>query len=101
MDVNPTPDNVPAAAGQQIHTEANIEKVAAPFPVGMTYTCPMHPEVRQEHQGHCPECGTTLEPETPSLGDDGNAEPGRTRGCRTGGPLGGISVLPARLDVAG
>lgn len=34
------------------------------------YTCPMHPEVRQDHPGTCPKCGMTLEPETPSL-DDG------------------------------
>jgi Cu+-exporting ATPase len=26
------------------------------------YTCPMHPEVRQEHPGSCPTCGMTLEP---------------------------------------
>jgi P-type Cu+ transporter len=25
------------------------------------YTCPMHPEVRQDHPGHCPICGMTLE----------------------------------------
>ncbi len=26
------------------------------------YTCPMHPEVRQDHPGSCPECGMALEP---------------------------------------
>ena len=26
------------------------------------YTCPMHPEVRQERPGACPECGMALEP---------------------------------------
>ncbi len=25
------------------------------------YTCPMHPEVQQEHPGDCPKCGMTLE----------------------------------------
>jgi Cu+-exporting ATPase len=25
------------------------------------YTCPMHPEVQQEHPGHCPKCGMALE----------------------------------------
>jgi Cu+-exporting ATPase len=29
---------------------------------GMIYTCPMHPEVRQEGPGACPECGMALEP---------------------------------------
>jgi Cu+-exporting ATPase len=26
------------------------------------YTCPMHPEVHQDHPGNCPKCGMTLEP---------------------------------------
>jgi Cu+-exporting ATPase len=31
-------------------------------PQGRTvYTCPMHPEVQQEHPGNCPKCGMTLE----------------------------------------
>ena len=32
----------------------------------MTYTCPMHPEVRQEGPGSCPKCGMALEPVTPA-----------------------------------
>ncbi|MBT8061541.1 MAG: copper-transporting ATPase, partial [Gammaproteobacteria bacterium] len=28
------------------------------------YTCPMHPNVRQEGPGDCPECGMALEPES-------------------------------------
>jgi P-type Cu+ transporter len=31
----------------------------------MTYTCPMHPEVRQEGPGACPKCGMALEPVEP------------------------------------
>ena len=30
------------------------------------YTCPMHPEIRQQGQGSCPKCGMALEPETVS-----------------------------------
>ena len=26
------------------------------------YTCPMHPEVQQDHAGNCPKCGMALEP---------------------------------------
>lgn len=37
------------------------------------FTCPMHPEVRQEGPGSCPLCGMALEPEAPSL-DDGDEE---------------------------
>ena len=39
-------------------------------PEGTIYTCPMHPEIRQEGPGSCPICGMALEPETFSL-DDG------------------------------
>ena len=28
----------------------------------VTYTCPMHPEVRQVGPGVCPKCGMALEP---------------------------------------
>ncbi len=37
-----------------------------PEPVipGAIYTCPMHPEIRQEGPGSCPICGMALEPET-------------------------------------
>jgi P-type Cu+ transporter len=28
----------------------------------MIYTCPMHPEIEQDHLGACPKCGMTLEP---------------------------------------
>ena len=41
---------------------------------GTIYTCPMHPEIRQDHPGDCPKCGMTLEPEMPALGDDDNPE---------------------------
>jgi Cu+-exporting ATPase len=49
----------------------------APLPqaaAGAIFTCPMHPEVRQDHPGNCPKCGMTLEPEMPSLADDDNPE---------------------------
>jgi Cu+-exporting ATPase len=34
------------------------------------YTCPMHPEVQQDHPGNCPKCGMTLEPKTVRAGAD-------------------------------
>ena len=33
---------------------------------GRVYTCPMHPEVRQEVPGSCPKCGMALEPLAPT-----------------------------------
>jgi len=40
------------------------------------YTCPMHPEVQQDHPGTCPKCGMALELRTVTAGaeDEGNAE---------------------------
>jgi P-type Cu+ transporter len=37
----------------------------------MIYTCPMHPEIEQDHPGNCPKCGMTLEPKTIGAGDEG------------------------------
>ena len=41
---------------------------------GTIYTCPMHPEIRQNHAGVCPKCGMTLEPEMPSSNDGESPE---------------------------
>ena len=48
------------------------KKPPAPVaPAGTIYTCPMHPEFRQDGPGSCPICGMALEPELP----DANAGP--------------------------
>lgn len=60
-DHHPTPP-APASAA-----------VMAPA-AGTVYTCPMHPEIRQDHPGNCPKCGMTLEPVLPGLEDDENPE---------------------------
>ena len=44
-----------------------------PVAPGTMYTCPMHPEIRQQGPGDCPICGMGLEPEEVSL-DDGPSE---------------------------
>jgi len=36
----------------------------------MIYTCPMHPEIEQDHPGACPKCGMTLESKTVGAGDE-------------------------------
>ena len=45
------------------HSSAMESAAAAP---GTVYTCPMHPQIRQDHPGACPICGMTLEPLLPS-----------------------------------
>ena len=45
-----------------------------PAAAGTIYTCPMHPEIRQEHPGNCPKCGMSLETMVPDIDDDDNPE---------------------------
>jgi Cu+-exporting ATPase len=49
-------------AAPQRYLNPRVE--AAPAIPGAIYTCPMHPEIRQEGPGSCPICGMALEPET-------------------------------------
>ncbi len=37
-------------------------KAPAPAKAGAIYTCPMHPQIRQQGPGSCPICGMALEP---------------------------------------
>ena len=46
----------------------------ADAPEGAIWTCPMHPEVRQDHPGACPICGMALEPEMVSHDTGPSAE---------------------------
>jgi Cu+-exporting ATPase len=47
------------AAPKQAPTKASAASpLAASEPL---YTCPMHPEIRQDHPGSCPKCGMSLE----------------------------------------
>jgi Cu+-exporting ATPase len=52
---------------------------SSPAAPGAIYTCPMHPEIRQDHPGSCPKCGMTLEPLIPELEEDENPELGDFR----------------------
>src|SRR6266581_2485690 len=36
----------------------------------ITYTCPMHPQIEQDHPGNCPICGMTLEPKNVVAGSE-------------------------------
>jgi Cu+-exporting ATPase len=57
------------SAGCKAKFEADADRYlspqarAEPVPEGTIYTCPMHPEVRQEGPGSCPICGMALEPD--------------------------------------
>ena len=45
-----------------------------PVPAGTIYTCPMHPEIRQQGPGSCPICGMALEPDVVSADTAPNPE---------------------------
>jgi len=51
----------PRPAPQETHDDA-------------TYTCPMHPQIRQKGPGNCPICGMALEPETATAETGPNPE---------------------------
>ncbi|MDP3620781.1 MAG: heavy metal translocating P-type ATPase [Polynucleobacter sp.] len=52
-----------------------LKSVPVPEPVaGTIYTCPMHPQIRQDHPGNCPICGMSLEPLLPELEEEENPE---------------------------
>src|SRR5689334_23767217 len=46
----------------------------APVAEGAIYTCPMHPQIRQQGPGACPICGMALEPEMVSADSAPNPE---------------------------
>ncbi|MCV0440538.1 MAG: copper-translocating P-type ATPase [Hydrogenophaga sp.] len=56
------------------HGQAPAASTGGQDPAGTVYTCPMHPEIRQDHPGSCPKCGMALEPLMPSVEEDDNPE---------------------------
>jgi Cu+-exporting ATPase len=62
------PEPVVAATSQPAPASAAVATV------GTIYTCPMHPEIRQDRPGNCPKCGMSLEPVLPALDEDENPE---------------------------
>ncbi len=45
-----------------------------PEALNAIYTCPMHPEIRQQGPGSCPKCGMALEPDVAQVDDAPNPE---------------------------
>ena len=64
MPVELSTDKSVAAVEHGNHSTAKVQPSAA----NTIYTCPMHPEVQQDHPGNCPKCGMTLEPKTAKAG---------------------------------
>jgi Cu+-exporting ATPase len=51
-----------------------VVKHAEKPPGEIVYTCPMHPQIQQDHPGNCPICGMTLELKTTSAVEEDNHE---------------------------
>jgi Cu+-exporting ATPase len=56
-----------------LSTPAIAKPAAKPLGKGI-YTCPMHPQIQQDHPGNCPICGMTLELKTVSAVEEENHE---------------------------
>jgi Cu+-exporting ATPase len=52
------------------HRPASVATQTKTVATGTIYTCPMHPQIRQDHPGTCPICGMTLEPLLPDLEEE-------------------------------
>jgi P-type Cu+ transporter len=61
-------------ADPEKYLDSDDTAAVVPTPDGATFTCPMHPQVRQIGPGSCPICGMALEPETPTLETGPNLE---------------------------
>ena len=59
------------------HLSAQTNSTNPASPKILYYTCPMHPSVRADKPGACPECGMTLEP-VYETAKDTNAPPAAT-----------------------
>jgi Cu+-exporting ATPase len=58
--------NSETAAHHSCHHAASAPVAVHDVQPGAIWTCPMHPEIRQDHPGACPICGMALEPEIAS-----------------------------------
>ncbi|WP_312685896.1 heavy metal translocating P-type ATPase [Brevundimonas nasdae] len=50
-------------ADPDAYLNRSAEKATITAPAGSIWTCPMHPEIRQDGPGACPICGMALEPQ--------------------------------------
>jgi cation transport ATPase len=56
------------------YLKTETTSASAGVAAGTVYTCPMHPEIRQEGPGTCPICGMALEPEVATAEAQPNPE---------------------------
>ncbi len=74
------------------HSNHSMAKVES-SPAERLYTCPMHPEVQQNHPGECPKCGMALEPKTVTADND-DGESAELRDMTKRFWIGAVLALP-------
>ena len=93
---------VGAAAGIYFDVPARLQKLrATASSAKQTYTCPMHPDVVQDHPGNCPKCGMSLIP-APSASSE--AQPGcgeHDAGCCAKPSTATLTLPPGHPPVEG
>jgi Cu+-exporting ATPase len=75
-DVTSAPKHAPEGH-DSCHHHDKVHTGTAPKPKAgeaFIYTCPMHPQIRQEGPGACPICGMALEPDVITLDEPDNHE---------------------------
>ncbi len=65
------------------------------------WTCPMHPEIQQDHPGSCPKCGMALEPMDPGTAHDDSELRDMQRRFWIGVPLSLLTLLLAMGPMLG
>lgn len=73
MKLQPMKKSAPAAAAS---TPATAPAERAASTAGTTYTCTMHPEVKQDRPGKCPKCGMDLVSKPNGRGADSSGSGG-------------------------
>ncbi len=99
---------VSSAPGSEGATARPATQTAPPdparsLPEPTIYTCPMHPEIEQDHSGNCPKCGMALEPKfDSSAGESDHSElDDMTRRFSVAAVLATIVWLMAMLPMVG
>ncbi|MCS7270667.1 MAG: heavy metal translocating P-type ATPase, partial [Gemmataceae bacterium] len=81
------------------HSCCTVSDSASSTAEGSEYTCPMHPEIVQDHPGSCPLCGMALDPSLPTAA--GSAEQVEQHRLRRLTLLAGVLSIPVVLLAMG
>ena len=91
--------------GSHGHTVHDAQAAMPPpkAPAGTIYTCPMHPQIRQNGPGNCPICGMALEPLMPTATEDDSelraVKRKFTIAAALSLPVVAVAMLPHLLDL--